>query len=165
MSDLVTFKITGLAELQKKLEDMPKTVAKKVLRDDLRAAGEYLKQEMVMQAPYRTGFLDSHFDTRVRVEHGELAAKAFVGPEGRMYYPHEGVTKEGRQFEEWQRTSTGRHGVKGGLVPVVSVARFLEFGTSRMAARPFMTSAFESSKEALLTKIIEGIRSALGRFT
>ena len=164
MTDFVTVKITGLAELQKTLEEMPKDVARKVLREDLRAAGEYLKQQMVGQAPYRSGFLDEHFDTRVRINGDEISGSAFVGPEGKMYYPHEGV-EGGRQVDENLRSATGKHGVKGGLVPVVSVARFLEFGTSKMGKNPFMTSAFESSKDAIVLKITEGIRSAISKWT
>jgi HK97 gp10 family phage protein len=155
--------IKGLDELQKVLEDLPKKVANKVLRDDLQGAADYLSQEMAASAPYRTGFLSEHFGSRVSIHSGEVAGSAYVGPGGKMYYPQEGAGEFGGKTEgdEWRRVATGKHPVKGGLVPVASVARFLEFGTSRMPPKPFMTQAFDSSKDALLVKIVEGIKSAL----
>lgn len=159
----VTINIKGLDELQKVLEEIPKKVANKVLREDLQGAADYQKDAMVAAAPYRTGFLSEHFGSRVSIHSGEVAGSAYVGPEGHMYYPHEGVDEFGskKEGDEWRRVATGKHAVKGGLVPVASVARFLEFGTSRMPPKPFMTQAFDSSKDALLTKIVEGIKSAL----
>ena len=163
MSDTVTVNVKGLKELQDVLTELPKRVSTRVLRTDLKAAADYLVQETVAAAPEKTGFLASHFDSRVRIKSDAVAGSAFIGPEGKMYYPHAGVSKEGRRGpeEEWRRVATGKFAVKGGLVPVVSVARFLEFGTSRMPAHPFMTQAFENSKDAILVKIIEGIKSAL----
>lgn len=163
MTDMVTINIKGLDELQKVLEEIPKKVADKVLREDLNGAAQYLVQEMVEQVPYKTGFLAEHFDAHVRIHSGEVAGSAYIGPMGKMYYPHEGVDEFGskKEGDEWRRVATGKHAVKGGLVPVASVARFLEFGTSRMPPKPFMTQAFDSSKDALLTKIVEGIKSAL----
>ena len=157
MSDVITttFTIQGLDELQRVLEDLPKKVANKVLREDLRDAATYLVQEMIMRAPYKTGFLAEHFDDRVRINSGEVAGTAFVGPQGRMYYPG---------GDRFLGIATGRHPHRGGLVPTISVARFLEFGTSKMPPHTFMSTAFESSKDALLIKIIQGIRDALVRW-
>jgi len=44
----------------------------------------------------------------------------------------------------------------------VTIARFLEFGTSKMGAKPFMTPAFESEKQHALEKIIEVLKEKLG---
>ena len=40
--------------------------------------------------------------------------------------------------------------------------RFVEFGTSKMAARPFLRPAFESRKFAAALAAREGLREALG---
>jgi HK97 gp10 family phage protein len=51
-----------------------------------------------------------------------------------------------------------------GRVSVLSVCRFLEHGTRKMAARPFMTQAFETSKDqaldAMTTTLEVGIISS-----
>lgn len=45
--------------------------------------------------------------------------------------------------------------------PQVDYAPYVEFGTSRMAARPYMRPAFESEKEAAMDAIKQELRSAL----
>lgn len=156
MSEVVTWKITGLDELQDRLAELPKTIASRVLRKTLRDAGESLKSAIVAAAPHHTGFLSEHFDVRVSVKANELEATAFIGPEGRMYYPGVGEKERG--------VSTGKFPHKGGLVPVASVARFLEFGTRKMGAKPFMSTTFEEKKEGLINEIIDGIREALDKY-
>lgn len=154
---MITVKIQGLSELQEKLNKMPHDVAKRVLRTDLRKAGESMKEAMVAAAPKDTGFLSEHFNVRTRFEHGELAATTFVGPAGKTYYPNKGNREKG--------IATGKHAKKGGAIPVASVARFLEFGTSKMPARGFMRGAFESKKTELMTTIVNGLKAAIDRWT
>ena len=45
---------------------------------------------------------------------------------------------------------------------VITTARFLEFGTSKMNANPFMSRAFEAQKEAAEASIQAGIKALLG---
>lgn len=153
----ITWKMTGLEELQKTMEEIPLKISRQVLRGTLKEAGEDLKEALVVAVPdstdRATGFLSEHFDVRIRVKSNELEATAFVGPQGHMYYPDRGEAKRG--------VSTGKFPKKGGLVPVASVARFLEFGTKKMRPHPFMSTTFEAKKESLLNKIIQGIRDAL----
>ncbi|HET6145185.1 MAG TPA: HK97-gp10 family putative phage morphogenesis protein [Candidatus Acidoferrales bacterium] len=62
-----------------------------------------------------------------------------------------------RQYEakRAQRKAAGR-------ISVASVARFLEFGTSKMSKRPFMTQAFQAKKQEALDIIIRDIKESLG---
>ena len=157
MADLIEFKISGLDQLQKSLEELPREVARKVLREGLRDGANEMRNAMVEAAPQRTGFLSRHFNIKLSLRGNDLAGTAHVGPAGRMYYPGRGSAGRG--------VATGRRPHSGGQVPVVSVARFLEFGTSRMAAKPFMRPAFESAKGRVLDIIIDKIREAIARFT
>lgn len=162
---LVSVKVDGLEELQANLEQLPKNVAHRVLRGTLKDAAEFLRQKIVEKAPQEIGgvhpgFLSEHFDSKIRVSSGELSGDAFVGPEGKMYYPG-GDSEKG--------VATGKHPQKGGLVPVASVARFLEFGTlgpgdHRITPNHFITEAFEENKDGVITKIIQGIKDAIGRY-
>ena len=152
----VTIKIEGLDQLQRTLETLPRNVARKVLRTSLREAADELRERISSSAPRESGFLASHFDVRLRVKSNELAASAYVGPESKVYYPDVGDRRVG--------TRTGKHPQKGGVLPVVSVARFVEYGTSKMPARPFMRPAFESVKDTMLNMIIQGIKDALAEF-
>lgn len=152
--EFVTVKITGLEELQQKLEEIPTKLAKRSLRKALRAGANVIRNAIVTLAPKDTGFLSRHFGTRISVMRDELAATAYVGPQGKIDYPlySSGAYKIKR-----------KHGKvhKVGRIAVASVARFLEFGTMKMGKKPFMTPAFEDKKseavDAITTELKEGL--------
>lgn len=144
MGKIVTINIAGLDKIQHELEVVPRRDANKILRTALKdGAGEIL-QGMHREAPKDSGFLDEHFGSRISLKGGGLVAgTAFIGPQGKINYPKRG---------------TGGRGGRMRTIAVASVARFLEFGTSKMPANPFMTRAFESTKESALFKIIGTLR-------
>lgn len=150
-------KIEGLDELQRKLEQLPDKVAKKSLRSALTAGARIILSAFVAFAPRATGFLAAHFDLHLSIRGSDLAGSAYVGPQGKMDYPNaSGGYKE-------RVNSAGRKS-KLGRIAVASVARFLEFGTSKFGAKPFMTPAWESHKEvardAIISNLAEGIEEA-----
>jgi HK97 gp10 family phage protein len=154
MSDWVTTEIKGLDELQRKLEAMPEKVAKKGLRDALKAGGRILVSALMAFAPRQTGFLSEHFDMRLSIRGEDIAGSAYVGPEGKMDYPDAGGGYREKENRKGKKYRVGR-------IAVASVARFLEFGTSRMAARPFMTPAWEAHKEIVRDAIIDKLKDAV----
>lgn len=139
--------IRGLKELQAKLERMRTETAKKILSSALKDAADYMKEQIVENAPVESGFLSENFNVK-QSRKGELAAAAFIGPAGHVDYP---------------RRSAGADKKKGlgRTISVASVARFHEFGTSKMPANPFMRAAFYSAKDTLLEKIINRIKEAI----
>ncbi|VVB52219.1 Bacteriophage HK97-gp10, putative tail-component [uncultured archaeon] len=153
MADGFTFEIKGLDQIQKALEEIPRNVAKKGLRAALRAGAVPMREGIVEAAPKDTGFLKEHFGIRLSVKGKDIAGSAFVGPEGHVDYPD----KEGG-YREKVNSKTGKKS-KIGRISVASVTRFLEFGTSKMAKKPFMTQAFEKVKNVSLNAIIEKLRS------
>src|SRR5215469_9842427 len=79
----------------------------------------------------------------------------------------EGIAAIAEEKERQERIgkSVRRHAKKKGKrrkISCATVSRFLEFGTSKMAARPFMTPAFESTKDEVLEFIISDLKDALG---
>jgi len=154
----VTFEIRGLKELEAKLEDLPKKVANKVLRTSLKKAAERVRAAMSQHAPEDSGFLSEHFGVRTKILRALIVGMAYIGPEGKMDYPlamggyKERTTKKGKVR-------------RIGRIAVASVARFLEFGTSKMSAKPFMTQAFEQAKQAALQDLIDGIKQGIAETT
>jgi HK97 gp10 family phage protein len=154
MSDAVTWKINGLSQLQKQLEEAQPKIARKVLRDGLDAGAEIMLNAVVEHAPEDTGFLKKHFNKKGRVKRRGISGSVLIGPDGKIDYP----------------TASGimrfmvRHGKPflGGRISVLSVVRFLQFGTSRMSPKPFLTQAFDSkvhaATDAIVEKIEEGIQ-------
>lgn len=150
MSEWVTCEVKGLSELQSKLEGMQTKMAKRGIRAALKAGGNVIRNAMMMLAPKATGFLASHFGTKVSIRRDSLAGTAFIGPQGKMDYPA-------------LNGASGplRLGQKARRIAVATVARFLEFGTRKMGAKPFMTQAFEGYKDTALEAMTEELREAV----
>lgn len=138
--------------LQDALLRKPKADAKRIVRDGLELGSLAFKQAIMQEAPKRTGFMASHFNVKFsfRGSTDGTSGAAFVGPDGRMDYPNRsgGYRKKGSR--------------KVGRIPVISVVRFIEFGTSKMSANAFFTRAFESAKETALYRVIAAIKQGLG---
>lgn len=154
MPDYVTVNVQGLDKLQAALEELPQKVAKKGIRKALAAGGNLFKASMVALAPKRTGFLSEHFGVKVKMNRNELAGTAFIGPQGKMDYPEfmSGAYKIKRVGSKLRKV---------GRIAVASVARFLEFGTSKMSKKPFMTQAFESDKDKALEAVTNALKASL----
>ncbi|HET6145186.1 MAG TPA: HK97-gp10 family putative phage morphogenesis protein [Candidatus Acidoferrales bacterium] len=90
MADAITCQIKGLDELQDKLESLGKNLANKILRGSLKDAGNVIKDEMAVRAPKDTGLLSEHFNVKVSVKRDDIAASAFIGPDGSIDYPKNG---------------------------------------------------------------------------
>jgi HK97 gp10 family phage protein len=157
----VTCKISGLDDLQKTLQEKLPADARKFVRIALSAGGGDVKRAMVANAPVEeggehAGFLAAHINVKTRLTRGELAGTAFIGPSTAVYPDRQGkpgtVKVAGKTF----------HSEHAGQVTAARVARFLEFGTSRMGKKPFMTQAWDSSKQTALDHIIAKLKEVLG---
>ena len=153
--DAVTMDVQGLDKLQAVLEELPKKVAQRGIRSALRAGSDVLRAEMMSLVRKDSGFLEEHIGTRIKTQRGELAATAYVGPQGKIEYP---AFMSGAY--RISRTSKGK-AKQVGRVAVATVARFLEFGTSKMGKMPFMTPAFDSQQQQILAAIIVKLKAAL----
>lgn len=154
-NDWVTCEVKGLDELQAKLEALPEKVAGKSLRKALRDGAALMVSAFVAFAPRRSGFLSEHFGTNVHIKAADLAGTVVVGPQGKIDYPDDA---EGNYRTKTSKTGRVR---KVGRIAVASVARFLEFGTANMSAKPFMTPAWESHKELALDVIVQNLKAGL----
>ena len=126
-----TMRLTGGAQLEQRLRELPASVSGTVLRKILRRAAEPVRARMSEMAPHRPG----PPDLRDRIvisgaggdddfDMGDIAVA--IGPSKSAFWGY-----------------------------------FQEFGTSRQAARPFARPAFDASHQAALTEIGEGIWAAL----
>jgi len=150
----IEFKITGLKELQEKLERLPRIAAKDCVRTGLKAGAFLWEQEMEFRVRKLTGFLEQHIGARIVVRGDELSGIAAVGPE-KMDYPDRGGGYR-------KKTIKGR--VRNvGRIAASHVAAFLEFGTRKMRAQPFIRPAFETRKYEVLDEFIIETKAALDR--
>lgn len=148
----IEFKINGLAELERALEEMPRKAARRIVRQEATAAVQPWADEIrsnVRRGPHHTAAGQVDFDviannivqrTTVRQD---LSATVKVGP----------ARKVGNYNLFWVLwlELTGRRagtGPSGRHYPA-------------MPAYPFIRPAFESQKNAVLDRFVSGIRSAL----
>jgi HK97 gp10 family phage protein len=152
MAEVVTVKITGLAELTEKLERMPLKVAKRILRNALKPAGELWRAEMVARVrrgPHHLkgaaeifAFLAKNILLRATVT-SDLTADVKVGPSKNAFWSR--FLEFGTRIRHRGRKSGGlRRGASTGIMP--------DF--------PFIRPAYETMKHQVLDKFIEGVREA-----
>lgn len=154
--------IKGLSELQTALEELPRKVAQRGIKKALRAGAEPIYQAIVRTAPRYSGVTDyppigwlaEHFGTKIKLGQ-ELSGSAFIGPQGKMDYP---LYKSGAF--KLVRNKKGKM-IKIGRIAVATVARFFEFGTSKMSKKPWMTQAFEANKNAAVDCIAASLNETI----
>jgi HK97 gp10 family phage protein len=136
MPPVITVKVEGLDAIQDALERMPRKISLAILRRSTRAGAREFLDEMRARVARSTDWLHDHITMRTRVRSAELSAHAIVGIL-RQNYPPRGAGK---------RRSTIR---------TDSVARYLEFGTRKMPAQPFMAPSFEAKKAQALAVFVD----------
>jgi HK97 gp10 family phage protein len=139
MSDIRTgtISITGLSDLEKRLRELPDRLAKNVMRGAVRAGAVVIQKEARQKC---IAGKDAHYlgkgSKKVLIQPGELKKKGIK------------VRSAPRKFSDFVITYW------------VYVSKkywhwkFLEFGTVKMSAKPFLRPAFDTQKE----KATEAIR-------
>jgi HK97 gp10 family phage protein len=84
--------------------------------------------------------------------------RAHMGWDGRQ---GNSKARQRANINRWEAAARKHANKPRGRISVIAVARFLEFGTSKMSKRPFMTQAFETKKTEAMNVIISGIKEAL----
>jgi HK97 gp10 family phage protein len=133
--------VTGLKELQAALKALPANIARNVLRGAVNAGATVIREEAKARAPRYSGppikgqpppgtLKRALYQKQIREKSSAVLQTFFVG------------VRQGRSAKKTKKGSIDAW-----------YARFLEFGTSKMAARPFMRPAFEAKKMAAVQAI------------
>ncbi|WP_372804376.1 HK97-gp10 family putative phage morphogenesis protein [Paracoccus seriniphilus] len=138
----VTIDVEGFAELEKALDNLSKSAGKAVLRRALKKAAQPTADLARSMAPVKTG---------------KLAKSVIVGTrlDGRQARIHRRMFRDDKAAVEmfvgpsYLRGDGGRHG------------HLVEFGTSKMAARPFMRPAWDQDKHAMLERLSDELWAEL----
>ncbi|RCX01889.1 MULTISPECIES: HK97-gp10 family putative phage morphogenesis protein [Kosakonia] len=120
---------SDLLDLSKDLEALSKAENRKVMRDATRAAATVFKDEAVNRAPERTGKLKKNIVVITqRDRNGDISSGVHV----RGTNPHTGNS------DNSMKASNSRNAFYW---------RFVELGTSNMAAVPFIRPAYDARQE------------------
>jgi len=129
-------KLTGFKELADALRELGPRVARNALRSSVSAGAAVIRNDARNRAPVDTGEMKKDIQIkRERDAQGEMSAKYSVfvrsGKKSRLSGKSRDVQKDSFYW------------------------RFVEFGTSKMAAQPFLRPAFEAKKEDAIKAIGE----------
>ncbi len=140
-----SFELTGLRELEVQLRTLPAKVAGNTLAASVAAGARVVRDEAIARAPVDTGAMKAQIFTK-RVRTGsDLEKTSIVGVRGgKAKYAN---TKRNRQL--------GRAGKDYANAGATFYWRFVEFGTSKRAAQPFLRPAFDAKQREAADAIAE----------
>jgi HK97 gp10 family phage protein len=133
MANLVECEVKGLEEIQHALESVPRAIARGLLRKAMARAANIWREEMARMAPRLVTVKLARNPKQVRLP-GDLARH--IGIKVLVNSDLEGSVQVGPSKR-------------------VFWSKFLEFGTYKMSAHPFIRPAFESMKSKVLDKFVE----------
>lgn len=141
--------VEGLAELGDELDKMPYKFAQKIQRAALTAAGEVFAAEMEARAPVapqashpesEPGELRDSIIVKVRLGKNLDVSEAKIGP----------------------AYDKAKYGGKNHTHSPGVNAKFVEYGTAKMAPEPFMRPAFQAGKEKALEAYVKVVDALIG---
>lgn len=139
---MIEMKIEGLSELRKALLELPQELRKGPLRSAVSAGAKVVQDRARANAPVDSGTLRrAIYRTRSKSQSSAVQETAIVGIRfGKKY--------QKRKQDAWYW-------------------RFIEFGTSKLPANPFMRPAFDTTKtgqiQAIATRLAKGIARAAAK--
>lgn len=134
MAKYESVQIKGLDALAKALKELPDRVAKNGLRAAVYAGAKVIRDEAKLQAPVATGTLKRAVILKQIPELSTKNKQTFFV-----------TVRQGKKYR--------KQGKKGNLSQDAWYWRFVEFGTVKMSARPFLRPAFDMKKNDALTAI------------
>lgn len=149
--------VLGLGDLQADFERLAKSVGNKIARDAVMAGARVARDKVRATAPVRTGKLKKNI-AAVSLKQADTPGGATAGI--RVKKP------TGKQSKALKRTGKkGRTSKTQWDAPFYW--KFLELGTSKMSAHPFIRPAWDGSlpqiEKAVADKLAEGIDNAITR--
>lgn len=128
------FEFSGGKELSEALQELPRRLENRVLRKALRQGGNILLRKARQLAPVKTGALRKGIKLKIDLRGTPAAIINVRIP-----------SKSGKQ-----KTSSGPY-----------YSSFVELGTSKMAAHPFLRPAFDAVKEDALETFLNVLNDGI----
>ena len=143
-----TVKIEGLKELANALRELPARIGKSALRGAVYAGAKVIKDEAKQRAPQYTGPVSEGHPPPGTLKRS-IIIKQIREKSSQSHQTFYVTVRKGKKYQ--------KQGKKGNLSQDAYYASWVEFGTAKMSARPFLRPAFESRKSAA----VEAIKSKL----
>ncbi|OOH89535.1 hypothetical protein BMT54_06485 [Pasteurellaceae bacterium 15-036681] len=151
----VSVKVSGLKELGKAMQDLGRKASNRIAVKAMRKGGAIVRDKARANAPVlqeqvphrKAGTLKKAITSRTKIKRG--------GKTETIIWV-KGLT--GKQISKF-KGKTGKSGKDNPNDPYYW--RFVEFGTSKMPAKPFLRPAFEQSKQQASDAIISTLREEI----
>lgn len=151
----VTVRVEGLKELQKAMQSLGRKTSNRIAVKAMRKGGAVVRNKARMLAPV---LKESVPQRRAGTLRKSIQSRTKVGKNGRTdtyIWVKKLSTKQVLKFKE----KSGKSSAHNPRDPFYW--RFIEFGTSKMPARPFMQPAFQQSKEQAAQAIINTLQQEI----
>ncbi len=148
---MISVDLKGLAELERKLTQLAEKLQGKAQRQATNAGAQIIKKAARSRVSVDTGLLRKNIvvgRSRRNSAKGRESYNIFLKREKRIYANTRANRRSKRAGRKYEVDGPAFYG------------RFVEMGTSKMAAKPFMRPAFESSKQAA----VDAVRNKLADF-
>ena len=142
MADLVTVKVQGLTNLGERMRNLSEDMNKKIARSATGAAASVVKKAAERKAPVDTGNLKRN-----------IIAKRIPPARTQHTSEHIVTVRKGKLTEKQ----------KGSGLQDAFYASWVEFGTAKMAARPFLRPAFDQNIQAAIDAMKKKIEQRLDK--
>ncbi|MGS1319897.1 HK97-gp10 family putative phage morphogenesis protein [Stenotrophomonas geniculata] len=153
--------IQGLDGLLRSLREAPKAIQGRAVQAGMRKGGNVIRDDARRRAPKATGFMASQIVTRRA--NSKSRQRAGVG-QGGEYFTVGVKTGRRRKYANTKRNQrlgrTGKTYVDRGWA---YYWRFIEFGTKKMRASPFLTPAGEAKGPEAAQVVIDETWAALDK--
>ena len=130
--------VAGLKELQDSLKQLPDNIARNVLRGAVSAGARVVQKEIQSQAPVSTGPVSKGHPPPGTLKRSivQKQIKEYSSLFKQTFFV---AVRRGKKYQ--------KQGKGGNLSQDAFYAAWVEWGTSKMTARPFMRPGWEASKE------------------
>lgn len=152
MAASITIKVDGLQELAQAMKKLDDLTQKKVVRSMGNAGAQLVKRDAVARAPEDTGLLKANIVV-VRLRRTNLAVEyaVMIRRVQHTYANTKANIRAGKAKKIYLAEGPAYYG------------RFIEFGTVKMAPRPFLRPALEGNIGAATRAMVEAGRKAIAK--
>ncbi len=134
--------LTGFKELAAALRELPQKVARNALRSAVNAGATKIRKQAQQNAPMDSGLLKKNiYQRQIREASGPERQTFAVGVRSGRARNKDGSKKELPYY--W---------------------RFMEFGTSKLPAAPFLRPAFDAQKDAAIQAIADKLDERIQKY-
>jgi HK97 gp10 family phage protein len=142
MASTVIIKIEGLEGIKQAMKDLSNEVNKRIARSATLAGTQIVKEAAIKNAPVLTGNLKKNIILK-RNTKTNLTSEFLV------------TVRQGKRTKKQIAQGLGD----------AFYAKFLEYGTVKTPAQPFLRPAFDNNKEVAANAIIERLKTGIARAT